>query len=85
MRRAGRSIAFAVDDLLQWTCDTHALSFIAGPGVIVLDASALLELLLGTDAGRTLAERVLAPEETLHVPHLADVCFAPLDRLDDLR
>ena len=41
--------------------------------MIVLDASALLELLLGTDAGRSVAERLDAPEETFHAPHLVDV------------
>lgn len=30
-------------------------------------------MLLGTDTGRGIAERVLVPDETLHVPHLADV------------
>ena len=40
--------------------------------VIVLDASALLELLLGTDAGRLVAERLDAPEETFHAPHLVE-------------
>jgi predicted nucleic acid-binding protein len=41
--------------------------------MIVLDASALVELLLGTSLGRTLAERIASPETGLHVPHLADV------------
>lgn len=41
--------------------------------MIVLDASALVELLLGTETGRVIGARVADPEEGLHVPHLADV------------
>lgn len=41
--------------------------------MIVLDASALVELLLGTDSGRSIAERIADPGLGLHVPHLADV------------
>jgi predicted nucleic acid-binding protein len=41
--------------------------------VIVLDASALLELLLVTDRGGEVAARIAAPEETLHAPHLIDL------------
>ncbi len=41
--------------------------------MIVLDASALVELLLGTPAGHLLATRIEDPAEGLHVPHLADV------------
>jgi predicted nucleic acid-binding protein len=41
--------------------------------VIVLDASALVELLLGTAAGRAVAERIASPEVSLHAPHMADV------------
>jgi hypothetical protein len=37
------------------------------------DASALIEVLLGTSAGSHLAERVFAEGETLHAPHLLDV------------
>jgi predicted nucleic acid-binding protein len=39
----------------------------------VLDASALVELLLGTEAGRRVAARIADPTLALHVPHLADV------------
>jgi predicted nucleic acid-binding protein len=39
----------------------------------VLDASALVELLLGTAAGRQVAIRIADPTLSLHVPHLADV------------
>ena len=41
--------------------------------MIVLDASALVELLLGTSLGRTIAERIANPAAGLHMPHLADV------------
>ncbi|MDI3258492.1 MAG: type II toxin-antitoxin system VapC family toxin [Sinobacteraceae bacterium] len=41
--------------------------------MIVLDASALVELVLGTPAGRIVAERIADPAVGLHVPHLADV------------
>jgi predicted nucleic acid-binding protein len=41
--------------------------------VIVLDASALVELLVGTAAGRIVAARIADPAVGLHVPHLADV------------
>jgi predicted nucleic acid-binding protein len=41
--------------------------------MIVLDASALVELLLGTDQGRSIAARIADPELGLHAPHLADV------------
>ncbi|MGH9384437.1 MAG: type II toxin-antitoxin system VapC family toxin [Vicinamibacterales bacterium] len=41
--------------------------------MIVLDASALVELLLETDAGQQVADRIDDPEVGLHVPHLADV------------
>jgi predicted nucleic acid-binding protein len=41
--------------------------------VIVLDASTLVELLLGTEQGRRVAARIADPELGLHVPHLADI------------
>lgn len=41
--------------------------------MIVLDASALVELLLGTTRGRSIAARIEDPALGLHVPHLADV------------
>ena len=41
--------------------------------MIVLDASALVELLLGTGPGRGIGERVADPALGVHVPHLADV------------
>jgi len=48
--------------------------------VIVLDASALLELLLVTDRGGEVAERIAAPEQTLHAPHLIDLEVAQVLR-----
>ena len=41
--------------------------------MIVLDASAVVELLLGTSAGRAVAARIASPALSLHVPHLLDV------------
>lgn len=41
--------------------------------MIVIDASALLELLLGTDRAENVAARALAPDERLHAPHLLDI------------
>ena len=48
--------------------------------MIVLDASALLELLLVTDKAGEVAERIAAPEETLHAPHLIDLEVAQVLR-----
>ncbi len=41
--------------------------------MIVVDASAVLELLLRTDKGIKVQARVLSPEESLHAPHLIDI------------
>jgi predicted nucleic acid-binding protein len=41
--------------------------------VIVLDASALVELLLDTPTGRAIGTRIADPAVGLHVPHLVDV------------
>lgn len=41
--------------------------------MIVLDASAIVELLVGTARGRAVAARIADPALGLHVPHLADV------------
>lgn len=41
--------------------------------MMVPDASAVIEVLLQTERGRRLEERLFAPGETLHVPHLIDV------------
>ncbi|MDH3283219.1 MAG: type II toxin-antitoxin system VapC family toxin [Acidobacteriota bacterium] len=48
--------------------------------MIVVDASAVLELLLRTPAADRVAERVLAPTETLHAPHLVDLEVAQVVR-----
>ncbi len=48
--------------------------------MIVLDASAVVELLLRTDAGVRLAARLADPEVTLHAPHLLDVEVAQVLR-----
>ena len=41
--------------------------------MIVLDASAVLELLLGTSSGRRLAGRIRPRTISLHAPHLVDI------------
>ena len=41
--------------------------------MIVLDASALVELLLDTPTGRVIASRIANPVLGLHMPHLADI------------
>ena len=48
--------------------------------MIVIDASALIEVLLGTSAATRLAERFFAEGETLHAPHLLDVEVAQVLR-----
>lgn len=48
--------------------------------MIVLDASALLELLLGTEKGRSVATRIARAAETLHAPHLVDLEVAQVLR-----
>lgn len=48
--------------------------------MIVLDASAVLELLLGTTGGDLVAERVADPGESLHAPHLLAVEVAQVLR-----
>lgn len=41
--------------------------------MIVIDASALLEILLRTDRANLLMERALEPSERLHAPQLLDI------------
>jgi predicted nucleic acid-binding protein len=41
--------------------------------VIVVDASAVIETLLGTPAAEAIEARLFDPRETLHAPHLLDV------------
>lgn len=48
--------------------------------MIVLDASAVVELVLGTEAGREVARRIADPELSLHAPHLLDVEVAQVVR-----
>src|SRR5579859_2464082 len=44
-----------------------------GPSVIVVDASAILELLLNRGAAARIRDRMFRRRETLHAPHLLDV------------
>jgi predicted nucleic acid-binding protein len=48
--------------------------------VIVVDASAMLEVLLNTAAGTRIADRLFARDETLHAPHLLDLEVAQVLR-----
>lgn len=41
--------------------------------MIVIDASAVIEVLLNTPAGEIVADRLLEPSETVTAPHLLDV------------
>jgi len=53
--------------------------------LIVLDASAAVEVLLQTAAGAPMTERLLDPAESLHAPHLLDVEVAQVLRRFVLR
>jgi predicted nucleic acid-binding protein len=48
--------------------------------VIVLDASAVIEMLLWTDRAEPISDRVLGSEESRHAPHLLDVEVAQVIR-----
>jgi predicted nucleic acid-binding protein len=48
--------------------------------LIVIDASALLEMLLRTDRADRLMDRALEPSERLHSPHLLDIEVANVVR-----
>jgi predicted nucleic acid-binding protein len=48
--------------------------------LIVIDASALIELLLKTELGQKVEARALDPAERLHAPHLLDVEVAQVLR-----
>lgn len=48
--------------------------------MIVVDASALLEALLGTGAHAVITERLFASGESLHAPHVIDVEAAQVIR-----
>lgn len=41
--------------------------------MLVLDASAVVELALRTPLGRTIGARIFDPDDALHAPHLIDV------------
>ncbi len=60
--------------------------------MIVVDASAILEVLLNTPAGPQVAERLFTAGETLHALHLLDLevpqvlrCYARSGELDPVR
>ena len=48
--------------------------------MIVIDASAVIELLLATEAGAKVGEIVASDEVTLHAPHLVDLEVAQVLR-----
>jgi predicted nucleic acid-binding protein len=48
--------------------------------VIVIDASALLEVLLNTPTSERVADRMFADNDTLHAPHLLDLEVAQVLR-----
>ncbi len=48
--------------------------------MIVVDASALLEVLLRTSAAKVVEDWLFAPRQTLHAPHLLDVEIAQVIR-----
>ena len=48
--------------------------------MIVVDASAVLEVLLQTPAAAVVSRRILGARETLHAPHLLDVEIAQVLR-----
>jgi len=48
--------------------------------VIIVDASALLEILLNTPSGGAVASRLFSNDEALHAPHLLDVEIAQVLR-----
>jgi len=48
--------------------------------LIVVDASAVLEVLLRTSVATAIEHRMFAPGETLHAPHLLDVEVAQVVR-----
>lgn len=51
--------------------------------MIVLDASAVVELLLGRPAGAIVSRRIAPPSVDIHVPHLLDVEVAQVLRRYD--
>jgi predicted nucleic acid-binding protein len=53
--------------------------------VIVVDASAILEVLLHTAAGQRIEDRLFSSNDTLHAPHLLDIEVAHVLRRYALR
>jgi len=52
---------------------SFARSVRGGDPMIVLDASAVVELVLGTRNGGLVSKRLASPQLSLHAPHLLDV------------
>lgn len=48
--------------------------------MIIVDASALLEVLLRTSFAKAVEDRLFVPQQTLHAPHLIDVEAAQVIR-----
>jgi predicted nucleic acid-binding protein len=48
--------------------------------LIVIDASALLEVLLRTPSAKAIEKRLFVPDQTLHAPHLLDIEVAQVIR-----
>ncbi len=48
--------------------------------MMVLDASVVVEMLLGSEAGKRIAHRVLAADDSRHAPHLLDAEVAQVVR-----
>jgi predicted nucleic acid-binding protein len=48
--------------------------------LIVVDASALIEVLLRTSAAKSVESHLFAPRQTLHAPHLLDIEVAQVIR-----
>ena len=53
--------------------------------MIVVDASVVIEMLLQTDDGIAIADRLITATETLHAPHLIDIEVAQVLRRYVLR
>lgn len=48
--------------------------------MIVVDSSAVIEILLRTESALAVEQRIFAPDETLHAPHLLDLEVAQVLR-----
>lgn len=57
--------------------------------MIVADASAIIEVLLNTPSGTEIAQRIFAPGQSVHVPHLIDLeilhVLRRLERIGDIQ